>query len=88
MEWHLAVIVLDDWGARICTDIEGFIKREATTNSPLDMRLRYLFAIHRQCACAALADAPTVVFKVKPNDMFSRRQSFIGGNFEFVLGLV
>jgi len=80
LEWHFAVIVLDHWRSCICTDIEGFIKLEAATNSPLDMRLRYLFAIYRQCASAALADAPTVIFKVKPDDVFSGRQSFIGGD--------
>src|SRR6478672_7919621 len=60
-EWHLRVVLVDDWRSGILTNVETFIEREfAKRRRLLDATLRHFLAIDREGSKTTFAESPAV----------------------------
>src|ERR1035441_4651179 len=71
LERHLTLVIFHNRRAGVLADVERLIKREAQGDGVVDLALRYLLAVHRERAGAALAEAGAVVFEVELDGMLA-----------------
>src|SRR5262245_38069107 len=74
LERHLCVIFVDHRRSRVFADVETFVERESNRLGQLDAAFGDFLAVDRKRPLSALSEAPTVVGKVEPNDVFARRK--------------
>src|SRR5262249_48801525 len=86
-ERHFALILLQNRGAGVLPDVEGFIEREANPYGPRDTTLRDLLFIHQQSCGRSLADAAAVIVEFDSDDMIAGRKRLVGGNTQLVTRL-
>jgi hypothetical protein len=88
LERRLRVVLVDDRGTSVLTNVEALIERElAERIGLLDATLSHGFSIDDERSLASLAETATVIDEIKGDGMLARRELLTAGDAGLVLPL-